>query len=384
MSVTRLLDTLIRAPRPVRQAAVGLDLLRSIGPREARQRKREDARMAAISPGAVRPGYRRLWQDAADELGAEMEHVGDGFLEFRRGDARARVWNNWVGLDDVVTARFAQDKTLGHRVLSAAGLPVPDHVAFAAGDLRPALAFLPATDGACVVKPVASAGGSGTTSGVRTSAQLQRARLRAGRQNGQLLIERQVPGDVFRLLFLEGELIGAIRRRAPSVVGDGAASIAALIAAENARRFAAAAGERTWLLRADLDAVFTLQNAGRRLSSVPARGERVAVKTAVSQNAPDDNERVAPDELAGELVAEAAAAVRLIGVRLAGVDLITTAPGASLTAGGGVILEVNATPGLHYHYDVRDPAHADRVMVPILRRLLAGRGVPEAGGTGGR
>jgi len=376
VTVTRLLDALVRAPRPLRQAAVGVDLLRSIGVREALQRKREDAHMAELAVGDIRPGYRRLWQDAADEVGAEMEHVGEGFLEFRRGDAHTRVWNNWVGLDDVVTARFAQDKTIGHRLLAAAGLPVPEHVAFRAGDAAPALAFLRATGGACVIKPVASAGGSGTTSGVCTPAQLRRAQLRAGRQNRDLLIERQAPGAVYRLLFLEGELIGAIRRLPPTVVGDGVATIAELIAAENARRFEMAAGERTWLLRADLDAVFTLQNAGRRLSCVPDADERVAVKTAVSQNGPQDNERVGADELAAELISEAKAAVALLGVRLAGVDLITAAPTRSLRDGGGVVLEVNATPGLHYHYDVRDRAHADRVMVPILRRLLDERPAP--------
>jgi len=35
-----------------------------------------------------------------------------------------------------------------------------------------------------------------------------------------------------------------------------------------------------------------------------------------------------------------------------------------------VIIEVNGTPGLHYHYQVADEASATPVAVPILRRLL--------------
>jgi cyanophycin synthetase len=205
---------------------------------------------------------------------------------------------------------------------------------------------------------------------VRTERQLRRARLRAARLHGDLLIERQVPGDVLRLLFFDGELLDVIRRRPPAVTGDGRSTILELIAAENERRFAAAAGERPWLLRADLDAVFTLEAAGLRLSSVPAAGERVAIKTAVSQNGPDDNESLAA-AVGDALVADAARAAAAVGVRLAGVDVITRDPGTALRRSGGAVLEVNATPGLHYHYDVRDQAQAVPVAELILERLLA-------------
>jgi cyanophycin synthetase len=70
------------------------------------------------------------------------------------------------------------------------------------------------------------------------------------------------------------------------------------------------------------------------------------------------------------LVAEAREAAAQVGVRLAGVDLITSDLGRCLKESGGVIIEVNGTPGLHYHYQVADEANATLVAVPILRRLL--------------
>ena len=317
-----------------------------------------------------RPGYTRMWREAAAAIGAESADLGGGFVEIRRDGRWTRVWNNWVGLDDIVTLRFAQDKTRAHALLTAAGLPVPEHVRFPLDDLSPGLDFLARTGGPCVLKPVSSAGGSGTTSGVRTERQLRRARLRAGRQHHELMLERQVPGDVLRFLFHDGELLDVIRRRPPSVTGDGRSSISSLIAAENERRFSVAAGERPWPLRADLDAIFTLESAGMNLATVPAAGVRVAVKTAVSQNGPADNDSIL-DVVADELVAEAALAAKLVGVRLAGVDVITSDAAVSLARGSGVILEVNATPGLHYHYEVRDPQRAVPVAALVLARLLA-------------
>jgi D-alanine-D-alanine ligase-like ATP-grasp enzyme len=368
--VEALLELLGRVGRPGRRLAAGVDLTRSVGMGEARRRRRDEQRLVGLTGDGRRPGYTRMWHEAAADVGADVADLGGGFLAFRRDGVTTRVWNNWVGLDDIVTARLAGDKERVHRLLTAAGLRVPPHRRFRARDLGPAREFLGACGGPCVVKPVSGAGGSGTTSGVRTERQLRRARLRAARLHGDLLIERQVPGDVLRFLFLDGELLDVIRRHRPTVTGDGCSTVLELIAAENERRFAAAAGERPWLLRADLDAVFTLEAAGLRLSSVPAPGARVAVKTAVSQNGPGDNESIA-DAVGQALVADAARAAATVGVRLAGVDIITSDASVSLRHSGGAVLEVNATPGLHYHYEVSDQDRAVPVAQRILERLLA-------------
>jgi cyanophycin synthetase len=362
-----VLTTVARAGRPGRELAVGLDLVRSMGLLQAWRRGHEHVRRRRLVVNRRHGGVHGIWTDAARELGAEVDELPGGFLEIRQGAHLTRIWNHWVMLDDIVTARLALEKALGHRLLSEAGLPVPDHLEFGAGELSNARGFLEATGGAFVVKPVGAAGGTGITPGVRTVAQLRRAVLRAGRRSRRLLIEPQVPGDVYRLLLLDGELLDAIRRSPPTVTGDGSANVGQLIAAENARRRTAPGGPR-WHLTVDLDCLFTLEHAGLSLSSVPAAGQRVVVKTAVNQNGPADN-RNALAEISPSLADEGARAARAIGVRLAGIDIITTDPTTSLR-GHGVILEVNATPGIHYHYAIDDPAQAVPVAVPILRRLL--------------
>jgi D-alanine-D-alanine ligase-like ATP-grasp enzyme len=366
---TYLLEALGRAGRPGLELAVRLDLLRSLGPRHALNRRREEARAAARVPGGMRPGYREIWLDAAREIGAEATELGDGFIDVRRGDESTLVWNSWVPLDDAVTLRFADHKLLARPRLDAAGLPVPEHALFEPSDPSPAFAFLEARSGPCVVKPADSAGGSGATSGVRTPRALRRASLRAARISAKIVIEAQIPGDLYRLLFLEGELVDAVRRLPPRVTGDGRATIAELVAAENQWRVRAGTAERTGLLRLDLDSVLTLEHVGLGVRSVPAAGERLAVKSVVNQNSAEDNASVR-DEVGKALVADAEAAVRAVGVRLAGVDLITPDPSVRLSEAGGAILEVNGGPGLHYHYDVSNPGQAVPVAVPILERLL--------------
>ena len=218
---SRMIGALDRAGRPGRELGVRLDLLRSTGLRYALQRRREEERLTALASDPRKSAYRVIWQQAADELGAELSVISGEFFEIRDEGARARVWRHWVSLDDAVTLKLALDKMAVHEILARAGLPLPEHLEFDASKLEGALEFLARADRPCVVKPTGGASGSGATTGVRTPDQLLRARLRAARIGRRLLIERQAEGDMYRFLFFDGELLDAVRRRPPRVTGDG-------------------------------------------------------------------------------------------------------------------------------------------------------------------
>jgi cyanophycin synthetase len=345
------------------------DLLRSTGPRAALRELREDAVLGAEGGDPIDSFYRRIWGEAASELGAEVRDLSSGFLEISKGEARTRVWRQEVMLDDEVTLRLAADKPLAHRLLLEAGVPVPEHVEFELDDLATPLSFLKGDSSPCAVKPAAGTDrGTGVTCGVRDRADLLRARLCAARWGRRLLIERQLAGEVYRLLFLDGELLDAVRRSPPRVVGDGRSTVADLIAAENRRRLAAGGAAGLSLLRIDLDCLFTLREAGLSLRSVPSPGVEARVKTVANQNRLEDNETVR--DLSDELVGAARAAAAAIGLRLAGVDVIAADALRPLSESGGVVVEVNGTPGFNQHYQVADPERATRVAVPILRKLL--------------
>ncbi len=369
--VVRAIDRLGCTGRSGRELAVRLDLTRSVGARHAWRRFRSSAGggQTRARPGELEPAYRAIWRDAAGALGAEMVELPGSFIEFRTNGAWTRVWRHWVMLDDAVTLRYALQKARVHDRLRAHGLTVPEHLEFAASDIAAGREFLGRGPIPCVLKPVGNAGGSGVTSGVRTLANLLRARVRAWRIDERLLIERQVTGDNYRMLFLDGELLDVVRRRPPKVTGDGHSTIEQLVKAENARRLQREDEVLFWRLDIDLDCIFTLETLGLTVKSVPPDGTALAVKTVVNQNTADDNETVR-EPISEQLVDEARTAAQVIGVRLAGVDVITADLTKPLAASGGAILEVNGTPGLNYHYDVADRPNATHVAVPILRALL--------------
>jgi cyanophycin synthetase len=366
IGLARAVDSL---GRPARELAVALDLLRATGTRAAAARLQDEAR-ARRRGGRGTSAYPAVWAAAADRLGAHVRDVGSGFLEIAGGGRRTVVRDQSVALDSAVALALALDKRVVTRMLRDHGLPVPEQAEYRLRRPQPALGFLAESASACVVKPVAADGGSGATCGVRSAGELARASLRAARLDRRLLIERQVAGDVHRLLYLDGALLDAVSRRPPRVVGDGASTVLELIRRGN-RDTLGVGRPGASLLRVDLDCVLALRRGGYTLASVPAAGEAVVVKGAVSQNAAADNATVR-DRVHPAVTAAGARAVACVGLRLAGVDVITPDIGAPLEGCGGVVLEVNGNPGLIYHYRVADPAGANDVALPILRTLLDG------------
>ncbi len=319
--------------------------------------------------------YARMWQEAADAVGARLEELGDGFRLACRGEAETLVWRDLVMLDHPANAALAGHKPLVLRLLRAEGLPVPEQVSVGPDGLDAAVAFLRRHGGPCVVKPAnGTGGGAGVTCGVMTTDDLWRAWLGAGVWDRTVMVERQVEGDEYRLLFLDGELVDAVRRRRPSVRGDGRSSVAELIDAENRRRLGSSGHDVALPIRLDLDCELALRAAGLSARSVPVDGEVVTVKCRSSEGGVGD--RFTVRDLAPALIEDGARAVRAVRLRLAGVDVVVTDPSRPLLRGGGTILEVNCTPGLHHHYQVADPDRATRVAVPLLELLLG-----EAAGT---
>jgi len=356
-----------------RALATRLDLLRETGVAELRAQQAQAEDASVWGPRVRRIVYRELWEEAAAAVGAEVHPLDGDFLELRRDGASTTAHFHVVMLDDALTLKLALDKGVVHARLRRRGIPVPDHILFGPGDERAARRFLDDAGGRpCVVKPATgTSGGEGVTCGVRSHEEFARATLHAARWSPEVLIERQALGDEYRLLFLDGELLDVVRRRSPHVVGDGEHTIAELIARVNRER--ADSGGRAGLsfLAVDLDCVLTLRRTGLSLRSVPAAGAGVAVKSAANQNGAADNETVPLSDLCPQVVRACADAVAAVGARLGGVELLTPDPSRPLTEVGGAVLEVNGTPGLHYHYLVRDRDHATPVAVPLLRTLLA-------------
>jgi D-alanine-D-alanine ligase-like ATP-grasp enzyme len=312
--------------------------------------------------------YENTWRDAAEKLGGSWRRLCPGIAEIEIDGRKTRVDGSVCEIDSPVTLALVHDKPLTHRLLSEDGLCVPRHAVFSLKQMRPAIAFMAISNRDCVVKPAGGTGGGrGVTTGISRASHLARAAAAAAVYADELMIEEQIAGDNYRLLYLDGQLIDSFVRRLPTVMADGRSTVAGLVRQANDERLKQGTGISQVLLSIDLDMRRTLAKQNLKLRSVPAAGTRITLKTVVNENGGADNTTATP-LLCPSIIEAGAKAAQLLRIRFAGIDIVTRDPSLPLAESGGVILEVNATPNLYYHYHKSDGCFP--VAEHLLRRLL--------------
>jgi cyanophycin synthetase len=313
--------------------------------------------------------YREMWRAVAEKIGANFAPLTDDLWEVRLNGKKTRILNYKMEFDDPVTLEMAGNKPLVYRLLNEKRLRVPEHEVFRLDDLDRAEAFLRRHPKGCVVKPAnGTSSGLGVTTHLLTRHEVRKAAILASLYDSELLIETMIPGESYRLLVLDGEVIHAVHRRGPRLVGDGISSVAKLIEAENERR--TERGED--ILGTDRDCRFTLDYQNLSLSSIPSKGQSFVVQSVNDPWQRRAEVRTVYNEAVTDLVCDALkknaeAVAESLGSRFIGVDLITTDPTVPLEQSGGAIIEANTTPGLHHHYDLRREKYPE----PALRVIQA-------------
>jgi len=307
--------------------------------------------------------YRGYWSDAAETLGASFEDVLPGIWAVSRGQQRALLANYVTQCDDPVVLRLAGDKAYSYRLAKEAGVPFPEHVLFDLTRFDEASSFLERVGGPLVVKPAnGTSSGLGVSTSVRTGRELRAAAALASLYDSRVLAERMVAGESYRILYLEGCAIHAVRRRGIRLRGDGC-SISELL-----RNSGQAA------LATDPLVAETLAAQGLTLTSPSAVDEEILIRGLPLASRRQELRTVYDDSVLDrccpELLRECGAIVRALGSELAGVDIVTTNPSVPLRKAGGAFIEINTTPGIHHHYVAGEREDATPVGVLVLEYLL--------------
>lgn len=338
----------------------------------ARLRKMTNARIGKTGQIYVQDRvaeYRTMWQAIAEDAGAHFTDISSGIWEIELDGRKTRILNDILEFDNYVILEMAGMKPLMYGMFADRGLPVPEYLVFGLESIDAAYRFLERFPAGCVIKPAkGTSSGQGVTTHIVTKKEARKAAILASLYDRELLIEPMIPGECYRLLVLKGEMVHAVRRRGLRLEGDGQSSVSQLIRAENTRRAGIAEAE----LDIDADCRFTLKNQGMTLESIPDPGHLFLIKSVNDSGRKKVEVRTVYNEtvtdsvcLSIRQVAEKAA--RILNSDFVGVDFITRDITVPLEQTGGVINEVNTTPGLHHHYDVA----TERYPQPALKILQA-------------
>ncbi|MFI7547911.1 cyanophycin synthetase [Actinoplanes sp. NPDC049599] len=288
---------------------------------------------------------------AARRRGIPVERYADlSLLRLGWGTRRRLAWAAMTDRTSGVGVDIAADKQITRRLLEDAGVPVAP--GGAARTAEQAVRLLTELGAPVVVKPRQGRQGEHVVLNLRTAAEVERAFAAAG---GDIVVERQLAGRDYRVLIVAGEVVAAAERVAAHVVGDGAGTVAELVARTNADPRRGVRHARV-LTRIDLDdvALAVLDHQGLTPDSVPAAGRQVWLRDnanlSTGGTGSDVTGRVHPDVT--RLCLRVAA---LVGLDIAGIDLRLADIAAPLPPTGDPerlsagVIEVNAVPGLRMH-----------------------------------
>jgi cyanophycin synthetase len=215
-----------------------------------------------------------------------------------------------------------------------------------------------------------------------TREEVEAAFVLADAEGSEVIVERFVRGSEHRLLVVGNKLVAAARGETVFLVADGASSIRKLIDEQintDPRRGEAEVFPLDLISVDTTPAVqFELARQGYTADSVPSSGIQVLIQRN-GNVACDVTDLVHP-----EVAATVALAARIVGLDIAGVDLVAEDISKPLAEQGGAIVEINAGPGLLMHLKPAsgEPRPVGRAIVDSLFSQEDSGRIPVVGITG--
>ena len=282
--------------------------------------------------------------DAARARNIPVRRLNAGSLvQLGHGVYQRRIWTAETDRTSAIAESIAQDKDLTKAMLQSAGIPVPE--GRQVEDAADAWAAAEELGGPVVVKPLDANHGRGVFMNLTGREQVVSAYHEALKEGSGVLVENFAPGSEHRLLVVGGKLVAAARGDAVIVIGDGQQTIAELIETQINSDPRRGDDEQCPLNPVLLDAMTLteLDRQGMGPATIPRQGARVLVRR--NDNLSND----VTDDVHPSVAEHAVLAAQVVGLDIAGLDVVATNISRPLEEQGGVIVEVNAGPGLLMH-----------------------------------
>ena len=258
-----------------------------------------------------------------------------------------RIQSTVTDYTSAIAVEIAQDKDDTKRVLGNIGLPVPK--GDVARSLDQALELADDIGYPVILKPLDASHGRGISSRLDDEDALRAAWERAHDVSRRVIVEQVAEGRDHRVLVVNGKVVAAAERVPAHVVGDGKRTVRQLI--EEANRDPRRGFGHTKILThipADRTTEDFLRAHGLTLDTVPGEGERVHLRgTANLSTGGTSIDRT--DEMHPDNITACEMAAGVIGLDIAGIDVLTPDISIPFRENRAVIIEVNAGPGIRMH-----------------------------------
>ena len=290
--------------------------------------------------------------EAATERGIPHIRLTEGNLvQLGHGASQRRIWTAETDQTSAIAEEIASDKELTKSLLRSCGVPVPQgHLVTTAQEAWDAAQDIGMP---VALKPDDGNHGRGVSLDLRNRKDIEAAFQLAQRKGGgSVIVEQFINGNEHRLLVVGKRVVAAARGETAWVTGDGQSNIIELVDRQlnsDPRRGTGEDAPLNALAPQDgAEIILELERQGFTAYSVPAQGEKVLIQRN-GNVAFDVSDNVHPS-----IAAAATLAARVVGLDIAGVDLVLEDVSRPLSEQRGAVIEVNASPGLLAHLKPAD------------------------------
>ena len=286
--------------------------------------------------------------DAATERRIPSIRLTTGNLvQLGYGSKQRRIWTAETDKTSAIAEHISSDKDLTKRLLTQCGVPVPKGPTVTTADEAWSVAQdigLPV-----VLKPIDANHGRGVSLDLKTQAEVHAAFDIALREeeNNEVIVEQFIVGEEHRLLVVGDKVVAASRGETVQIVGDGVSTVEQLIDSQvntdPRRGLEEEFPLEKIILSEQGNIVLEIQKQGFEIQSVPAKGKVIVVQR--TGNMAND----VTDDVHPQVADMAILAAKVVGLDIAGIDLVTPDVSRPLQEVNGAVVEVNAGPGLLMH-----------------------------------
>ena len=287
----------------------------------------------------------------AEARGIPWTQMGARFvIQFGYGVNQKRIQATLSSQTGILGVELACDKEGTKRILKDAGIPVPrGTVTRYFDELEDAIEDVGGYP--IVIKPLDGNHGRGITIDVRNWQEAEEAYDLASNasKTKTVIVERYYTGKDHRVLVVNGKVVAVAERVPAHVIGDGKSTIAELIEETN-KDPQRGDGHDNILTRITVDKSTNviLERQGYSIDSILSKEEVCFLKATANLStggiAVDRTDEIHPENV--WLLSRAA---KIIGLDIAGIDVVTEDISKPLRLVEGVIVEVNAAPGFRMH-----------------------------------
>ncbi|MFG6104851.1 cyanophycin synthetase [Leptothoe sp. EHU-05/26/07-4] len=297
-----------------------------------------------------------------------MELENCDLFQLGYGKYQKRVQAALTSSSNVLGVELACDKERTKSILESMGAPVPaGQLVYHFDELEKTIERLGGYP--IVIKPLDGNHGRGITTDIGSWEEAEEAYDRAKEISRGVIVEHFYAGRDHRILVVNHQVVAVAERVPAHVVGNGHDTIAELVEQENQDERRGNGHDNVLTqIKLDVSTDEMLNRQGFTLDTV-LEPEQVAYLRATANLSTGGTAIDRTDEIYPETVWLAERVSRIIDLDIAGIDVITTDITKPLCEADGVIVEVNAAPGLRMHL-APSQGVARNVAAPILQMLF--------------